>query len=152
MTDSFQESRTSSVKSKLEKLAQGISMIIEDGSEEERQRLFILLQSRRVLTFLETWERRERRRDPRHSCSISVTCATEDHVFEDSFGNISTGGAFVETSEALSPGEDMTLTFSSPDLETPIKIKGKVVWRTSQGIGVKFTTASKDLQAMILSL
>ncbi|MDY6989652.1 MAG: PilZ domain-containing protein [Thermodesulfobacteriota bacterium] len=127
-------------------------MIIENGSEEEHRRLFTLLQSRRVLGFLEAWEKRERRRDPRHSCSIPVTCATDDRVFEDLIRDISAGGAFIETSEAFSPGEDIALTFSSPDLEQPVKIKGKVMWRASQGIGVKFETASKDLQAMILSL
>jgi len=152
MTDSFQESPVSSFKSELEKLAQGISMIIENGSEEEHRRLFTLLQSRRVLGFLETWEKRERRRDPRHSCAIPVTCATDDRIFEDLIRDISAGGAFIETSEAFLPGEDITLTFSSPDLEHPIKIKGKVMWRASQGIGVKFETARKELQAMILSL
>ncbi|MDY6952463.1 MAG: PilZ domain-containing protein [Thermodesulfobacteriota bacterium] len=152
MRDSSQESGVSSVKPELEKLAHGISTIIKNGSEEEHRRLFTLLQSRRVLSFLETWEKRERRRDPRHSCSIPVVCATDDHVFEDLIKDISAGGAFVETTEAFLPGQDMTLTLSSPDLEEPIKIKGKVVWRHAQGIGVKFDTPSKDLQAIILSL
>jgi hypothetical protein len=152
MTDSFQQSCASSVKSGLAELAKGISMIIENGSEEEQRRLFSLLQSHRVLSFLETWQKRERRRDLRYRCSIPVTCATEDRVFEDLVRDISAGGAFVETSEAFSPGQHITMTFSSPDLEQPIKITGEVMWRTAQGIGVKFKTASKDLEAMISSL
>jgi hypothetical protein len=152
MTNSFQASHASDLKTELERLAQGISTIIENGSEEEHRRLFTLLQSHRVLNFLETWQKRERRKDPRHACSIPVLCAADDRVFEDLIRDISAGGAFVETAESFLPGDDITLTFSSSDLEKPIKIRGKVVWRTAQGIGVQFKTPSKDLQAMIWSL
>jgi len=143
MKDSTQQAEESPVKARLTELLNEISAHIDHASEEEQQRILISLE--------EMWER-NRRQHPRKPCSIPVTCATEDRVIQDFVKNISAGGAFIETAVAFSPGEHITLMFSSTEQEEPIKISGRIVWRVPEGIGVKFTTASSDLEAVILSL
>ena len=143
MKDSTQQAGASPVMARLTDLLKEISAYLDNASEEERQRILISLE--------EMWER-GRRQHPRKPCSIPVTCAAEDRVIKDFIKNISAGGAFIETSVAFSPGEHITLMFSSTEQEEPIKISGRIVWRVPEGIGVKFTTASRDLEAVILSL
>ncbi|MDY6837916.1 MAG: PilZ domain-containing protein [Thermodesulfobacteriota bacterium] len=143
MKDPTRQAEASPVKARLTDLLREISAYIDDASEEERQRILISIE--------EMWER-DRRRHPRRPCSIPVTCTTEDRVIQDFVKNISAGGAFIETAVAFSPGERITLMFSSAEQEEPIKISGGIVWRAPEGIGVKFTTASKELEAVILSL
>jgi len=143
MKDPTRQSQTSPVKARLTVLLREISEYVDDASEEERQRILSSLE--------ELWER-NRRQHPRKPCSIPVTCTTGDRVIQDFVKNISAGGAFIETAVAFSPGEHITLMFSTAEQEEPIKISGGIVWRAPEGIGVKFTTASKELEAVILSL
>jgi hypothetical protein len=131
------------LKARLTELLKEIAAYVDHASEEERRRILISLE--------EMWER-DRRQHPRKPCSIPVTCATEDRVIQDFVRNISVGGAFIETSVAFSPGEHITLMFSTPEQEEPVKISGRIVWRVPEGIGVKFATASKEVEAVILSL
>jgi len=143
MKDSTQQTEESSIQARLTDLLREISAYIDHASEEEQQRILISLQA--------MWEK-NRRQHPRKSCSIPVTCATEDRVIQDFVKNISAGGVFIETAVAFSPGEHITLMFSSTEQEEPIKISGRIVWRVPEGIGVKFTTANSELEAVILSL
>ncbi|MDY6951315.1 MAG: PilZ domain-containing protein [Thermodesulfobacteriota bacterium] len=143
MKESTPQAEKASVQARLTHLLKEISSYVDHASEEERQRILISLE--------ELWER-NRRQHPRKPCSIPVTCATEDRVIQDFVKNISAGGAFIETTVAFSPGEHITLMFSSAEQEEPIKISGRIVWRVPEGIGVKFTTESTELEAVILSL
>ncbi|MDY6987329.1 MAG: PilZ domain-containing protein [Thermodesulfobacteriota bacterium] len=143
MKESTPQAEKASVQTRLTDLLKEISSYVDHASEEERQRILISLE--------ELWER-NRRQHPRKPCSIPVTCATEDRVIQDFVKNISAGGAFIETAVPFSPGEHITLMFSSTEQEEPIKISGRIVWRVPEGIGVKFTTASSELEAVILSL
>jgi hypothetical protein len=120
-----------------------VSAYIDNLAGEEKQK---------ALTELEELLQKDRREHPRIPCAIPVTCEIEDHVFEDFVKDISAGGAFVETSAAFSPGESISLTFSSSKLESPMKITGQIVWKARDGIGVKFSAPNKDLEAVILSL
>ena len=152
MTDPVQQTRKSTVTVRLRELVRDISIIIDDAPEDEKIELLSLLQSQRLLSFLRNWRRRDRRSAPRKPCSMAVTFATQDRVFKDFVRNISAAGVFIETPEALSVGQEITLIFSSPNSLGPVKITGKVVWRVPKGIGVKFTRASNDLEAIIESL
>jgi Tfp pilus assembly protein PilZ len=143
MRDSAEQSKASSVKARLKELLKEISDYVDNTSEEHQQRILIALE--------ELWER-DRRQHPRKPCSIPVTCSTADRVMKNFIKNISAGGAFIETSVPFSPGEHITLMLSATEQEEPIKITGRIVWRVPEGIGVKFSTASKELEAVILSL
>ena len=94
----------------------------------------------------------DRRKHPRKSCFIPATWATSDAVLTDFIWNISAGGVFLDTSEPCSPGEHISMTFLLPNQEEPVKTTGEIVWKASVGVGVKFTSVSKDLEEMIEAL
>ena len=143
MTESTHKSRESRVTVRLKKLLKDISAYVDSASEDQKQRL---------LDMLKDWRESDRRKYPRKPCSITITCTVKDRTFTDIIRNICPGGAFLETSETFSVGEQITLGFSSPDREQPIKIHGQVAWSAPKGIGVKFRTPRKDLERMIESL
>ena len=146
MTDSMQQSDKhdkGSVTGWLKDLLKDISPFIDNASEEQKQRL---------LSVLEDLRKTDRRKHPRKPCSISITCTVQDRDFTDIVTNISPGGVFIQTSEALSVGQQVTLAFSSPDQEEPINATGKIVWDSPNGIGVKFTSASNNLKEVIKGL
>ncbi len=83
---------------------------------------------------------------------MAVDYASRDRAFKDFIHNISAGGVFVETSAPFSAGEEITMTFSLPSYEEPVKVAGEIAWSLPQGIGVKFRAPHQRLQAMIGSL
>lgn len=141
MTDPGQQSDESSITVEVKKLLKDISMYIDDASEQQK---------RRVLAALQDLREAERREHPRKPCSLPVTYTTQDMLSSDTIRDISSGGAFIETSEPLSVGHQITLWFSLPDREEPVLITGEVVWTPRKGIGVKFTSPlTEDLKEMI---
>ena len=142
MTDSTQQYDEPSVKARLKELLDEIAFYIDYATEQDQ---------RRLLSSLEEFARSDRRRHPRKPCSIEVTLATW-RVFKEFVRNISAGGMFIQTSEAFSVGQHIKLMFSSPVRGEPIELNGQVVWIAPEGIGVKFTTPSKDLEEIVASL
>lgn len=102
-------------------------------------------QCERLLQKLERWKGKDRRRDPRRPCSVPVDYATEDRVFKGFIKDISSGGVFVESQKNLDVGEEITLTFTSPDLRKPMKITGEIVRKNLLGVGVKFKRAMEEI-------
>ncbi len=102
-------------------------------------------QCERLLEKLERWKSKKRRRDPRRPCSVPVDYATGDRIFKGFIKDISSGGVFVESRKALDLGEEITLTFTSPDLPKPVKIKGEIVRKNLLGVGVKFNREIKEM-------
>jgi Tfp pilus assembly protein PilZ len=92
---------------------------------------------------------RERRQHFRKACFITVDFAIQDRVFRDFVRNISPGGVFIEIMTAISKGTNTTVVFSLPNSGEPFKVSGTVTWNSSQGVGVRFDTASSYLEAMI---
>jgi uncharacterized protein (TIGR02266 family) len=138
MRNSDQPFGDASFQAQLKEMLDDISAYIDGLSGEQKGE---------ALTQLEELLDRDRREHPRVPCSIPVTCKTEGGVFKDFIGDISAGGAFIQTSETFSHGEHITLSLSFPDLKEPLKITGEVVWRAKQGIGVRFASPlSKDLK------
>ena len=142
MTDSPEESGPSNVKARLKELLDDIALFIDRASEEDR---------RRLLSTLEKSARSDRRKHLRKPCSFEVTLATW-RVFTESIRDISVGGVFVETSEAFSVGQHVKLMFSPPGGGEPVEINGQVVRILKDGIGVKFTSASKDVEKALAGL
>jgi uncharacterized protein (TIGR02266 family) len=71
--------------------------------------------------------------------------------------NLSRGGLFVQTSEALSPGEHVSLSVSFPGLLQPVPLAGEVVWvrpprpEAVGGLGIRVAdpAAKKRLAGML---
>ena len=152
MTDSVKQSDEPQAGAQLKEFLKDISAYIDNASEDQKRELLSLFQDTRLLSLLDESRQGGQREHSRKPCSTQVTFATEDRVFKNLVTNISSGGVFIETPEALSVGEEIALIFSSSGNQGPVKITGKVVWRVSKGIGVKFATANSDLEAIIASL
>ncbi|MDY6953853.1 MAG: PilZ domain-containing protein [Thermodesulfobacteriota bacterium] len=161
MTDAIGLSTEASpVRARLRELVADISLIIEKASEEEHLRLLGLLQSPGLMNMLRAWQKKERRKASRKPWPEAVTCTAKDGAFKGFIQNISNGGVFIETPRTFSVGQELTLIFSptsqqgpfSVDQEGPIKITGKILWRVPRGIGIKFETASDDLEEILRSL
>jgi len=138
MTESKQKNDDAVFDSHLKEMLDDVSSYIETLSKEQKGK---------ALAELEELLDKDRREHARVPCSIPVSCATEAGAFKDLIRDISAGGAFIRTAEAFSPGEEITLALSFSNLKAPLKITGQIVWRTSQGIGVKFASPlSEDLR------
>jgi uncharacterized protein (TIGR02266 family) len=151
MTDSVQQSEDD-VTARLKELIHNISMFIDNASDEQKRTVLSLLENQRLLELLENWRHGERRRARRKPFSLSVQYATEHEILTDFPRDISSGGMFIETSAPLSVGQQITLNFKPPKGKKPIKMTAQVVWTGPGGVGVKFTSASKELEAAIKSL
>jgi Tfp pilus assembly protein PilZ len=83
------------------------------------------------------------RKHQRKSYSKSIRFAAKDLIFEGFLKNISSAGVFIEASENFSAGQ--ILTFEIPlKKKQKAKVKGKVVWSSPDGFGVKFLSIDKQ--------
>ena len=87
----------------------------------------------------------ERRKHPRDSTFVHVDCSGNQCAFTDFIQNLSAGGLYIDTQLPFFPGQELSMTFSVTNGETPIKITGKIVRVDSRGIGVKFDALLSDL-------
>ena len=142
MTDTPQEDDEHMLRADLKGLLERISLAVDNASVDEQQRL---------LETLREWQRGERRQHARIACSIPVKVGAL-RVYTEYIRNISAGGAFIRTSVPFSPGEQLTLLFSLPDQNSPVKITGHVAWNSSEGVGVEFAQPlNKELKNMAVS-
>ena len=82
------------------------------------------------------------RKHQRKPYSKSIRFAAKELVFEGFLKNISSAGVFIEASENFSAGQ--TLTFEIPlKKNRTARVKGKVVWSSPDGFGVKFLRVDK---------
>ena len=86
----------------------------------------------------------DRRAHARKDCLINVSFKIRGQKFSSYILDISSSGAFIETSESFSSGLKMLLEFSSPEDRQPLSLIGEVVWTDPRGIGVKFHQLTRD--------
>jgi Tfp pilus assembly protein PilZ len=86
----------------------------------------------------------DRRAHARKDCLINVSFKIRGQKFSSYILDISSSGAFIETSESFSSGLKMLLEFSSPEDRQPLSLIGEIVWADPRGIGVKFHHLTKD--------
>jgi len=86
--------------------------------------------------------RKDLRKHPRQSYSISILFATPKRLFEGLTKNISPAGVFIKTNDTLNAGQILTLAIPLNG-EQKAKIKGRVVWSNQVGVGVKFLSIVK---------
>jgi len=113
--------------------------IISDMSETEK---------RELLERLEKWEQaklKDARQHLRRQTSIYAVFSGQDCYFRDYIKDISSGGLFIETDTALFMNQELVITFFLPDVQAPIKIKGKVVRTDAEGFGIKFDELLPDI-------
>jgi type IV pilus assembly protein PilZ len=67
-----------------------------------------------------------------------VDYQSQDSEHSEHILDIGTGGVFIETTEPIAVGQELTLNFTFPDSPDTIKVNGEIVWRIPKGIGVKF--------------
>ena len=84
-----------------------------------------------------TLKTEDRRAHPRKEVLTDVDYAT-DKFFSDYVHNIGEDGVFIGTDKALAVGTKVTLAFTMPESDTPVKVKAEVIWTREKGMGLKF--------------
>ena len=85
-----------------------------------------------------------KRQHARIPVSLQVSYLSKGDLQKDLVINLSPGGLFVRTSKPLDPGTDIDLEVLIANEETPIHVRGKVVWLRPDpgqpsGMGIQFT-------------
>jgi Tfp pilus assembly protein PilZ len=91
----------------------------------------------------------DRRKHTRKDCLIHVNFKIRGQKFSSYILDISSSGAFIETSESFTSGLKMLLHFSSPETRMPLDLIAEIIWVDPRGVGVKFCHLTND-QAQIL--
>jgi hypothetical protein len=90
-------------------------------------------------------KRAEKRNSGRKYTKISVDYSVKDKFYSDSLENVSAKGAFIRTTRPIEVGDATTMVANIPGMEKNVKMKGKVVRRTKEGIGVEFFEEHKEI-------
>jgi Tfp pilus assembly protein PilZ len=85
----------------------------------------------------------------RKSCMISTDYVVEGHNFEGFMLDISPAGAFIETGEAFTAGQQIQLAFSLPNNPGQLKMTGQILWNGKLGIGLQFKELSRKQMDLI---
>lgn len=102
-----------------------------------------------ILEILKTVEEKEhakKRRSPRVNYFMEVDYVINEKAYRGFINNISSEGVFIETNEQFSLDQEITLTFALPNSQGHIKVSGKIVRATSEGIGIAF---DMDIQSLL---
>ncbi len=92
--------------------------------------------------------KREHTRKPFYNI---VDYATQNSFHKDFLKDLSVGGVFIETHFPFSVGQDISLTFTLLKAQKQIKIGGKIVRLSENGIGVKFSMTNEKQERMLTS-
>ena len=94
-----------------------------------------------------------RRRYVRKPCLVAVDYSIGEFAYRGFIKNISISGVFIETSETFPNGLNLTMSFSLPRYEKPVKTSGKIVRNGSEGIGITLEQkGNQNLSSAIESL
>lgn len=80
----------------------------------------------------------DNRRATRHHVSIAAKITLDGHTHDGTILNLSLGGAQMSSSEKLSMGQRVSLSFVVPKVGHAIEIGATVRWADSNGIGLQF--------------
>ena len=91
----------------------------------------------------------EKRKHNRKACDKTTFFATRNKLYEGFVKNISLGGVFVQSADAFSLGEILTLAvpcesneeggkLKEPFKDEDVKMKCKVIWNSPKGFGMAF--------------
>jgi type IV pilus assembly protein PilZ len=74
----------------------------------------------------------EKRQAERAAITLRVDYKRLNTFFADYTKNISKGGTFIKTAKPLDIGTEFVFVLSLPTNETQLKLRGKVIWVTSE--------------------
>ncbi len=80
----------------------------------------------------------------RKSCMINADYVVESRNFEGFILDINPTGAFIETGEAFTIGQQIQLAFSLPNHPEQLTITGEILWNSKTGIGIRFKDLSRN--------
>ena len=95
-------------------------------------------ETRILARLLNDWQKKGQRRHPRTPCSIITEYMVHGQVHKDLIKNISLGGAFIESRNAIPLDLVIFQSFFFPNFEIPIRSNSKIVWAAPNGFGVQF--------------
>jgi hypothetical protein len=82
---------------------------------------------------------------PRNPCLIPVNCTLKDRTYDGLILDINSYGAYVDTNEPIPIGEEIYLSFFNPFSERHMDLGGKIIWSSTNGIGVSFNDLARAL-------
>ncbi len=94
----------------------------------------------------QTVDTEEKREHPRKSIQLTVKLTCGRLSGKKQARDISLGGIFVETTDDISPGQDIQLAIPFTNQKHQIKMKGTVARITDDGIGVQFDIYAIDIE------
>jgi Tfp pilus assembly protein PilZ len=129
-----------------DKLGTHIFKLVLDLPDEQQAALLKQLEK----TALEI-PRKDRRRHSRKACLIPVDYTVQGRHFKGYILDIAAHGAFIENNDYFFSGQEITLTYSDPHYQKPLKVTGEIVWSSLNGIGIKFSQLSPHQTKVIKS-
>jgi len=97
----------------------------------------------------------ERRRSARTPFVVRVDYGTVDAFFSEFTADVNEGGMFIETETPQAPGTAVVMQFRVPGSDSPIKVRGRVVWTSAErpaqapGMGIEFENLDARARAKI---
>jgi len=82
----------------------------------------------------------EKRLNDRAAITLRVDYKRLNTFFADYTKNISKGGTFIKTSKPLDIGTEFVFVLSLPAQDQQLKLKGKVIWITTEADAAQATT------------
>jgi Tfp pilus assembly protein PilZ len=113
------------------------------GLSEEKMRQF--------LSCLDEGQKPGKRKYDRKDFVRIIDYTVGGRYYRDFIRNISGGGLFIETSNEFSEGQNILMTFVSPNYQRPFKINGKIIRAQADGVGVKFKIESQVQESVLKS-
>ena len=98
----------------------------------------------------------DRRQHLRVAVALRCDYLSRGDLQKDLVTDISPGGLFVRTSKPLPIGTDVDLEVHISDEETPLHVRGRVVWLRSargphEGMGIQFTGVMGEVLAEMVA-
>ena len=117
--------------------------LIRKMSDDEQLALLERLQEQPIISVNQEETEIALRGHSRKSCMISTDYVVEGRNFEGFMLDISPAGAFIETGEAFTAGQQIQLAFSLPNNPGKLTITGDILWNGKLGIGLRFKELSQ---------
>jgi hypothetical protein len=80
---------------------------------------------------------------PRHICMIPASCRFEEQTYDGLILDINSYGAYVDTDKPFPTGHDIYISFFNPFSDRHMDLGGKIVWSSTNGIGMSFNDLSR---------
>lgn len=116
-----------------------------------RPLMSLLLESRRRLDEARR-PASDKRRHYRLDCLMAVDMDLSDWTYKTLVHDISYGGAYIETDQAIGQGQQVVLSLGAPGSRRGTTIAGQVVRRDPGGVGIRFEALSLHQHNVIKAL